>query len=59
MGGYGGEILRYTGEKLAGLGEWFKQVGHNITHDPVWGGVTIGIVLLMLLLVFAKRRAGG
>lgn len=58
MGGYGGEIARWTGEKFAGLGEWFKQVGYNITHDPLWGGVTIGIVLLILVLILAKRRAG-
>ena len=57
MGGYGGEILRNVGEKMAGFGEFCKDVGYKITHDPLWGGITLGIVALILVLVVVKRRA--
>jgi hypothetical protein len=49
MGGYGGEIVRSVSEAMAGLGGWFREVGHRITHDPLWGVIT---------LIVVRRRAG-
>jgi hypothetical protein len=56
MAGYGGEILRWVGEKLSSMGEWFKDVFYKMTHDPLWMGVTIGVVVLLILLIVLKRR---
>jgi hypothetical protein len=52
----GGEIMRSIGEKLAGLGDWFKEVIYKIGHDPLWMGVTIGFVVLVILVFVLKRR---
>jgi hypothetical protein len=56
MVGYGGEIMRYLGEKLAAFGDWCKDVLYKMTHEPLWIGVTIAVVLLMILLIVIKRR---
>jgi hypothetical protein len=57
MGGYGGEIMRSVGESMAGLGEWFRVVGHRVTHDPLWGGTALVLVVLVISLVLVRRRA--
>jgi hypothetical protein len=57
-GGYGGDIARMVTEAMAGMGDWFRTVGHRITHDPLWAGVTLVLVILMISLVVVQRRAG-
>ncbi len=44
------------GEKLTALGDWFKDVGYKMTHDPLWMGVTIGVIVLLIVLFVLKRR---
>jgi len=56
-GGYGGEMGRFVSEKMGGLGTWFGEVFYHITHDPLWAGVTIGVIVLILALVIANRHA--
>jgi hypothetical protein len=55
-GGYGGEMAGFVSEKMAGLGGWFSEVAYHITHDPLWGGITIGVIVLILALTVASRR---
>jgi hypothetical protein len=56
-GGYGGEIARVVSEAMAGMGDWFRQVGHRILHDPLWAGIALVLVFLVISLVLVRRRA--
>jgi hypothetical protein len=56
MVGYGGEILRWVGEKLSAFGDWCKDALYKMTHDPLWMGVSIGVIVLLILLFILKRR---
>lgn len=55
-GGYGAEMARFVAEKMGGLGTWFSEVFYFITHDPLWGGISLMVVFLILALVVANRR---
>lgn len=58
MTGYGGEVSRAVGEKMAGFGESCREVLNKITHDPLWGGIALGVLVLIVLLIGVNRRAG-
>jgi hypothetical protein len=49
--------MRSVGESFAGMGEWLREVGFKITHDPIWGGTALVLFVLMLSLVVVQRRA--
>jgi hypothetical protein len=57
MAGYGGEVARAVGEKMAGFGETCRNALNNITHDPLWGGIAVGVLFLVVALIVVKRRA--
>ena len=57
MAGYGGEVARAVGEKMAGFGETCRDVLTRITHDPLWGGIALGALCLVVILIVMKRRA--
>ena len=57
MVGYGGEILRWVGEKLSALADWFGDVFYKLTHEPLWAGIAIGVIVLIVVLIVLKRRA--
>jgi len=56
-GGYGGEIGRMVSEAMAGLGDWFRLVGHRVLNDPLWAGIALVLVFLVISLVVVRRRA--
>ncbi|MBY0524833.1 MAG: hypothetical protein K2R98_15620 [Gemmataceae bacterium] len=58
-----GSYLNYFGEWLSGVaataGDWFTQAAYNVTHDPLWGGAAVTLVLGVVVLIYLKRRASG
>jgi hypothetical protein len=45
-------------EAMAGLGDWLRLAGHRVLHDPVWAGIALVLVFLVISLVVVRRRAG-
>jgi hypothetical protein len=44
-------------EAMAGLGDWFRLVGHRVLNDPLWAGIALVLVFLVISLVVVRRRA--
>jgi high-affinity Fe2+/Pb2+ permease len=49
-------VLDWAGRAVSDLGDWFKGIWSKITHDPIWGGVTIGVVVLLVVLLILRAR---
>jgi hypothetical protein len=43
---------------MAGLGDWFRHVGNRVLNDPLWAGIALVLVFLVISLVVVRRRAG-
>ncbi len=52
-------VLDWAGKALSDLGDRFQKIGHAITHDPVWGGLTIGVVVLLIAFLILRARMAG
>jgi hypothetical protein len=59
MGSYLGYFIKWLMDVATTVGEWFADLGYKITHDPVYGGVTVAIVVVLIVLFILKRRASG
>ncbi|MBL8797817.1 MAG: hypothetical protein JNM56_28220 [Planctomycetia bacterium] len=55
----GGAFAKWITEAFASIGDAGKQAWHKVTHDPLWAGVAIGVVLLGIVLMVMKKKAAG
>jgi hypothetical protein len=48
-----------TGGFFKVLGEWLRIAAWNVTHEPIWAGTAITVVLGVVVLAVLRRRAAG
>jgi hypothetical protein len=56
MFAYGNYLMEWFVESTSSFGKAAGEVAYKITHDPLWGGVTVGIVILICVLLAIKAR---
>jgi len=53
------QILESAAKLMTSIAEWFGDVVGRITHDPVWGGATLGVIVLIIVLIVMKKGESG
>jgi hypothetical protein len=58
-GGYLDYFVKWMAGVASAVGQWLADVAHKLTHDPLWAGIAIALVVVLVVLFFLKRRASG
>lgn len=54
---YVGQMIKFFVDLLTSVGDFLKLAAWKVTHEPLWAGVAIGAVLLLIVLVWLKKKA--
>ena len=56
---YIGYFVQWLSDALEAVGNAVKSVFHEITHNPVWGGATLVLVVVVVWLFVMKKKSAG
>jgi hypothetical protein len=59
MGGYLGYFVEWVSGVTTAVGDGFQYFIRKLTTDPLWGAGALGVVIVIAILVYLKRRASG
>jgi hypothetical protein len=57
--GFVDQLLQMLSKAFDTVSEWLRVAAWNVTHDPVWAGVIIALVLFVIFLIYLKRQKAG
>ena len=50
-------LVKWFTDVFSAIGTWVGDVAHKVTHDPLWGGIAIAIIVGIIVLIYLKRKA--
>jgi len=56
---YLGNFGQWLADAVGSVGDAIKHVFYQITHDPYWGGATLALLAVIVLLFVLKKKAAG
>ncbi len=50
-------ILKWFVDTMNDFGGWLSSIPSKVTHDPIWAGGALGVVVLICVLAAIKAQA--